>query len=282
MTHMNIEWHKQNELEVQIWRTGDRASARAVLFCPGFPGVGGSLFEQRHAGALALAGYDVHVIHHAGTRIDGPYAPMMVNNSARLQSAYQAGETHLGGGAATMDQWMVEPLSWLRTYGDAYADIRVIGNSYGALSSLWSITADPDAARNVKGLLLLAGAQGVWTDSDDSLSRLWRYEFIATPRITDRVEFRDLHAVIATLKQVYTELPDRVRNGLAADIRLTYLVVEQDEILHLSDTQAFRDAVGGRGDIVIDSVDHPWPDAGLSAHDTPNYRTEDLLKLIAG
>ena len=279
---MKIEWNRQNGLEVQSWRAGDGAAARAVLFCPGFPGVGGSLFEQRHAGGLALAGYDVHVIHHAGTRIDGPYAPMMVNNSTRLQSAYDAGETHLGGGPATMDQWMVEPLAWLRAHGDSYADIRVIGNSYGALSSLWSITEDPGAARNVKGLLLLAGAQGLWTESPESLSRIWKLEIIAAPRITDRVEFRDLDAVIATLRRAYTELPARVRKGLAADIRLTYLVVEQDEILRLSDTTDFRDAIGGRGDIVIDRVDHPWPDAGLSAHDTPNYRTTDLLKLIAG
>ena len=86
---------------------------------------------------------------------------------------------------------------------------------------------------------------------------------------------------MATLKNTYHALPDRVKS-LPEQIAITYLVVERDELLNVNDTKAFQAAIGGRGKIVMDAVDHAWPEQGLLAHDTPNYTTEDLLALIRG
>lgn len=276
---MKVEWQIFDWVEVQVFKP-DAPSRSAILFCPGFPGAGSVVFEQRHAGALTDAGCDVYVIHHKGTRTNGGYAPSVINNSSRLQQALENGEAHLGGGPATIDDWMIEPLVTLKHISSLYAHIHLIGNSYGALSSLWSLT-EPDAPiSNVRSLLLYAGAQGMDDGTDAGIMRIFKEEFINLPRITEKVELNPAKEIVATLKNVYKSLPSRVLEHLPESISLTYLVVEKDEILRLSDTEAFNAAIKGRGKIVVDTVDHAWPDAGLWAHDTPDFRTKDLLELI--
>lgn len=73
-----------------------------------------------------------------------------------------------------------------------------------------------------------------------------------------------------------------MKTSLPASVGLKYLVVERISLLNIADTKAFQAAIGGRGEILIDTVDHGWPEHGLLAHDTPNYTTEDLLALIKG
>ncbi len=70
--------------------------------------------------------------------------------------------------------------------------------------------------------------------------------------------------------------------GLTDRIRLKYLVVTRDELLHLSDTEEFQAAIGGCGEIVIDDIDQGYPDHGLLAHDMPDYPTEKLLEIMTG
>jgi len=277
---MKVTWQKLEGVEVQVFQP-DTPAKSAILFCPGFPGAGSTVFEQRHAGALTDEGFDVIVIHHKGTRINGGYAPGMINNSQRLQAAYRNRESHLGGGAAHITDWMKEPLVVLQTVGGKYDFIHVIGNSFGALSTLWSLT-EPDAPiANVKSLLLYAGAQGM-DDGPDGIMRIWKAEYINMPRIQDKVELNPAQEIVDHFAGLYKYLPRRVIDRLPESIRLTYLVVEKDEILRLYDTEAFDLAIGRRGKIVMDTVDHAWFDAGLLAHDTPNYGTQDLLNLIRG
>lgn len=275
---MHVEWQKFDWVEAQVFKP-DTPSQSAILFCPGFPGAGATVFEQRHAGALTQVGFTVFVIHHKGTRLDNGFAPMMVNNSTRLQEAYTKGETHLGGGPAGISDWMMEPLVVLKSIAETFDDIRVIGNSYGAISALWSLTDEAAPVEKVKALLLYAGAQGA---PDGAIAAKWVDEIRTMPHVAPKVMF-DLDKPFASVfSDVYAALPERVKRGVPESVKLTYLVVEKDEILTLKDTEDFKAVIGGRGEIVMDSVDHGWPEAGLLAHDTPNFRTQDLLELIRG
>lgn len=277
---MKVSWHRFDGVEAQVFEP-DAGSNAVILFCPGFPGMGGTVFEQRHAAALVEEGFAVYVLKHKGIKLSGAMAPVMVNNAARLAQGRRINETHIGGGQATIMDWMLEPLKALRVLHTAYDYIHVIGNSFGALSSLWSMTEQDAPLGKVKSLLLYAGAQGV-DDGEYGIMRVWKPEFLMAARITDKVTLNDPFDVVKTLGDVYRVLPLRVTEQLPANIDLKYLVVERDELLNITDTKAFQAAIGGRGEIVMDTVDHGWPEYGLLAHDTPNYTTEDLLALIRG
>lgn len=277
---MIVEWQKFGWVEAQVFKPSS-PSRSAILFCPGFPGAGATVFEQRHAGALTDEGFDVIVIHHKGTKLTGGFAPVMVNNSVRLQQAQKNAETHLGGGLADISEWMVEPLQVLKEISAKYDSIHVIGNSFGAISSMWSLTEENAPIGNVKSLLLYAGAQGLYTNND-GIARKWSDETRGMAHVAPKVDFDMAKPFASVFRDVHEKLPNRVKERLPESIALTYLVVEKDEILKLIDTEQFNEAIGGRGKIVIDTVDHAWPEAFLMAHDTPNYRTEDLLALIRG
>ena len=152
---MKLSWHRFDGAEAQVFEPY-AGSGKVILFCPGFPGMGGTVFEQRHAAALVEEGYAVYVIKHKGTKLSGALAPVLVNNAARLAQGRRIGETHIGGGSATIMEWMTEPLRALRVLHTAYDSIHVIGNSFGALSSLWSMTEKDAPASKVKSLLLYA------------------------------------------------------------------------------------------------------------------------------
>lgn len=278
---MKVSWHKFEGAEAQVFEPDTGAQA-AILFCPGFPGMGGTVFEQRHASALVDEGYAVYVIKHKGTKLSGALAPVLVNNASRLAQGRKINETHIGGGPATIEEWLEEPLKALRVLHTAYSEIHVIGNSFGALSAMWSMTQGGAPVGHVRSLLLYAGAQGtIEEDMDDSILRLWQPEFLMAARITDKVTLNDPFDIVATLKNLYAALPEQM-STLPQHIAMTYLVVDRDELLRRADTERFQKAIGGRGKIVIDSYDHAWLEHGLLAHDTPNYKTEDLLNLIRG
>ncbi len=278
---MIVRWHIFQDhglrCEAQVFLPEDTKNNKALLFCPGFPGAGATLFEQRHAGALTAEGYDVYVIKHKGIRLDTPTAPFMVNNSARLSEGRVKGERYIGGAIASIDDWLTEPLPALAELHDRYQSIDVIGNSFGALSALWSLTMPGAASAKVKSLVLYAGAQGM----ADSIMRIWKPEYIDVPRIADKVALEDAVQIVARLKTVYEDLPKRVSDGLESHIALTYLVVERDELLTLTDTDHFRAAIGGRGRVVMDTIDKLLPEHGLMAHDTPEYPTREILRLLS-
>lgn len=281
---MIVQWktfQSGNRLvEAQVFAP-ESGSGDAILFCPGFPGVGAALFEQRHAAELVENGYSVIVLRHSGTRLDGPHAPLMVNNAARLAQGRKNGDTHLGGGPSSVEAWLEEPLTALESIAGQYKNIHVIGNSFGALSAMWSLTAPGAPLQNIRHLLLQAGAQGVDRGAADDVMRIWKPEFVNMPRITDKVTLDTPEKTVAAVKNCYQNLPARMQ-GLPASIKLTFLVVARDELLRRSDSEEFQAAIGGRGTIVMDDIDQPHPDHNLMAHDMPDYPTENFLTLIRG
>jgi hypothetical protein len=278
--HWTVFQAAGQSVEAQVFSPDSPNIESVILFCPGFPGVGAGIFEQRHAAALVECGYNLIVLRHNGTRLDGPHAPLMVNNAARLMAARKAGQTHLGNGPSTVQDWLLEPLTALKAISRVYKKIIIIGNSFGALSALWSLTSDGADMAQVRHILLMAGAQGIAEEgSPFDAMRIWKPEYLIVPRITDKVSLDPPQNIVATLKTLYRDLPERVKK-LPESIRLTYLVVAKDELFNIEDSNRFRTAIGGRGDVVIDTIDRAYPESLLLAHDMPDYPTENLLELL--
>lgn len=258
----------------------DGKSDRLILMCSGFPGMGGTRFEQRHAAAFAQMGHTVGVIKHAGTRLDVPDSAYMVNNAARLMQARQNGEKHLGGGPSTLKAWLNEPRIILNALRDAFPRIDVIGNSFGAVSALWSLTREDAPLDKIRNLLFLAGAQGVDTDPMTGIMRIWNPAFLSAPVIWEKITLDTPLSINLSLKEAYGEIAQKA-GALPDTIAITYIVVTADELLKVSDTEAFRTTVmGGRGTVVLDQLDRAYPAHGLLAHDTPDYPTEKLMEYL--
>lgn len=281
---MQVTWQTfeadGQQVEAQFYAPESR-SDRLLVFCPGFPGRGGTIFEQRHAGALTDFGFTVCVIKHAGTRIDGPDAPYMINNASRLMKARKNNETHLGGGASTAQAWLNEPFIVLNALRDAFKRIDVIGNSFGAVSALCSLIKEGAPRDKIGTLLLLAGAQGVDSDPMQGIMRIWNPMFLATPAIWEKITLDSPISINGTMKQAYADIADKAAS-LPESIVIKYLVVTGDEILKVADTEHFRDkTMKGRGELVLDTIDRAYPTHGFMAHDTPDYPTEKLMELLA-
>jgi len=278
---VKVAWQKTRWAEAQVFEP-EAGAREAIVFCPGFPGMGAAIFEQRHAAALVAEGYAVYVIHHKGTRLNRALSASSVNNGWRWQQALEAGETHLGGGPVRMEELLDEPQGVLKDMEGLYESIHVVGNSFGALAALKSLTEEGAAIDSVRSIVLLAGAQGVDDGTDECvMNRVWKAAYMELPAITDQIEVADTQNAIETLRDIYNALPGRVLKNLPESIPLFYVVVEKDEILRLQDTLDFQKAIEGRGEIIMD-YDEGWPSHGLTPHYTANYRTSSLLKLIRG
>lgn len=277
--HWTVFQHGDQHVEGQIWEP-EEATDKVILFCPGFPGMGAPHFEQRHAGNLVQAGFAVVVLRHCGTRLDSPTAPAMVNNAGRLKHGRDNSQTHLGGGPSTVKYWLNEPWIALQTLTNVYKNIYVWGSSFGAVSALWSLTAPGAPLNHIRQIMLVAGAQGV-VDADPAsdILRIWKPAYMMVSKVTDKVSLVSAEDDYKSLEHAYKNLPERVKD-LPSDIHLTYLVVANDELLSLGDTERFKEAIGGRGQVEIDSLDKAYLENGLMAHDMPDYPTEQLLALI--
>jgi hypothetical protein len=283
MTATRIHWqvyeHAGRRVEGQLWEA-EKPSDRLLLFCPGFPGRGGTVFEQRHAQMLVEAGYTLAVLRHNGIILSGPDAPFMLNNAARLQRGRQGGETHLGGGPSTMEAWLWEPYTALGALAPHFSRIDIIGNSFGAMAMLWSATRPGAALEKVQSLICLVGAQGTADDPVNGIMRVWTPLTLANPLFWEKIALDPPANIAQTMGRAYRELPPLVKN-LPARIAFKYLVVAADEILRPSDTESFRAAIGGRGEITLDSIDRAHPSCGLLAHDMPDYPSDKILALLA-
>jgi len=279
---MKVRWHiieaDGRRVESQIWEP-ETPTGKAILFCPGFPGRGATMFEQRHAAELVGQGYSIIVLRHAGTRLDTPDAPFMLNNSSRLQSGRTKGETHLNGGPSTVADWLLEPLTALHWLNGRYDRIDILGNSFGAVSVLYSLTRPKAPLTKIGALVLLAGAQGIDNDPAKGIMRIWSPALLANPLLAERVTLDPPASIFATLKAAYNEIPPLVK-ALPSTIAFKYVAVRNDEILQVSDAETFQSAIGGRGELLINETDRGYSHLGILAHDMPDYPTAKILELL--
>jgi len=255
-------------------------------------GAGKSSLFSLLAGRLPADGGDVEIppswllpggmagVGQGMPETDDPATEFVLQGDGRLMKARQKGETHLGGGPSTMAAWLKEPQIVLDALRNAFARIDIIGNSFGAVAALWSLTQEDAPLDKIQSLLLYAGAQGVDTDPMQGIMRVWNPMFLAAPAIAERIEIDAPMTASMTMKDAYAHIAAK-SGDLPAHINLKYLVVTADEILKVSDSEDFRDTVmKGRGEIILNTTCRAYPAHGLLAHDTPDYPTEKLMELL--
>lgn len=191
---MKVSWDRFDGVEAQVFEP-DAGANKVILFCPGFPGMGGTVFEQRHAAALVEEGYAVYkseAQRHKAFRRDGtcPCEQRRASGAGtqNSRSPYRRRTRHDYG----LDDGAVQSIARSEC---VYESIHVIGNSFGALAALWSLTEEGAPVSKVKSLLLYAGAQGM-DDGEYGIMRIWKPEYLMVARITDKVTLNDPFDVV--------------------------------------------------------------------------------------
>jgi hypothetical protein len=163
---------------------------------------------------------------------------------------------------------------------NAFDRIDVIGNSFGAVSALWSLVQPGAPVEKIGTLFLLAGAQGVDTDPMQGIMRIWNPAFLSAPVIWEKIELDSPISINQTLREAYADIAARAAN-LPESITIKYMVVTADELLKVSDSEHFRDKImKGRGEIILNQTDRAYPAHGLLAHDTPDLTSEKLMEYL--
>lgn len=286
----------QTRAEWKRFHSGDRhAAARIIhpahesgdliLFCPGFPGGGASLFEQRHASQIIAENFVLAVLRHNGTFLDGAFAEEMLNSSQFPKAVPSALDRWIGGKPARFADWLMEPQTVLEDIATAFTNIYLIGHSFGCLAALNALAnlnenGHPAMGR-VKSCLCLAPALGTLEGDDaNNVMHLWGDDALNDPSVLERVDLADgPEFARAILREVYETLPDRVV-ALPPQLDLIFVQVAHDEIVREKDVRNFMTACG-RGRFVLDEIDHPMRGHHpVNAHDMPIYPTELLLEQI--
>jgi pimeloyl-ACP methyl ester carboxylesterase len=247
-------------------------SGDLVVFVPGFPGGGATLYEQRHADLIRSEEYSQIIVRHNGTRLDGPYADEMLNVRQFPNAVPHRDGAFIGGAASSITEWLSEPQTVLEAAGPAFTSITVIGHSFGALAVLHSLCALQEQGKpvldRVRKCILLAPTLGLVKGApDDIMNRVWAPEFIESSAVADRIALDGTDQVRADLTAAYQTLPERVKQ-LPGHVSLVFVHVEHDEYLRQSDVEEFMEASGGAGRLVLDTFDRydPASQSGCARH----------------
>jgi pimeloyl-ACP methyl ester carboxylesterase len=258
-------------------------SGDLVLFVPGFPGGGATLYEQRHSDPIRSEEYSQIILRHNGTRLNGSYADEMLNRRQFPNAIPHHDGEFIGGVPSSIAEWLCEPQTVLEAAGPAFTNITVIGHSFGALAALHSLCALNEQGRpvldRVHRCICLAPAVGLLKNSADDIMRIWSPEFIEQAATTDKIALNGSEEIRKDLQLVYQGLPGRVKK-LPGRVSMIFVPVERDEYLRQSDVEEFAAAAGGNARIEVDRFDRHDPRHNLDAHDMPNYPTRALLDLI--
>ncbi len=198
-------------------------SGDLIIFCPGFPGGGATLFEQRFADRLRVEEYSLLALRHNGTRLDSETADFMLNRRQFPKAVPFHDGQLIGGGTSSLAEWLTEPQTALESIGAEYTGITVIGHSFGAVTALNSLANLNEAGHSilerVRKCIFLAPAVGVLREHDDDvMDTLWNANFIASDMVTERVALnspaeilQDLRCVYETLASRAAQLPQEIR-----------------------------------------------------------------------
>lgn len=261
-------------------------SGDLILFCPGFPGAGSSLFEQRFVEAFCIEEYAQVYLRHNGTRLDSSTADEMLNTRQFPKAIpFHDGEW-IGGAPSSVAEWLAEPQTVIEDFGAEYTGITVLAHSFGAVAALHSLANLHEAGHSilerVRKVICLAPAVGLLKDhADDVMDTLWVSEFLADSSVTDRVTLNGVDAIRSDLKATYQTLAARVKN-LPAHIEKIFVHVERDEYIRGHDVEEFAQSVGENTQFLMDPFDRHDPRLIYAAHDMPNYPIQTLLDLVEG
>lgn len=260
-------------------------SGDLILFCPGFPGGGATIYEQAHADQVVVHNYTQIVLRHNGTILDGPKSDFMLNNIQYPKATTHHHDGWIGGKPSSIAGWLIEPQTVLEEVGFSYSNIYVLAHSFGAVALLNSLANLHENGSHildkVQAVALLAPALGVLEGKEEeNIMRIWHEDFLTSSAVLEKVALEDdPPSIQMAMKNIYRFLPQRVAS-LPGHIRFNLLHVARDEYIREEDVRGFA-AACKRGDVVIDTIDHPHKaHGGIDAHDMPDYPTEMLLQLI--
>lgn len=260
-------------------------SGDLILFCPGFPGGGATIYEQAHADQVQEEDYTQIILRHNGTILDGPHSDFILNTEQYPKATTHHHDGWIGGKPSSLAEWLVEPQVVLEDVGFAYSNIYIFGHSFGAVALLNSLANLHEGGHHIleriRACALLAPALGTLHGSDEeNIMRIWHEDFLASSAITEKIGLSDDPASFQmAMKNIYRFLPQRVA-ALPGAIRFNFLHIAKDEYIRESDVRSFADACN-RGEVVIDNIDRSHRGrGGVDAHDMPDYPTELLLQLI--
>lgn len=263
-----------------------RESGDLILFCPGFPGGGATLFEQRYAEILQKEEYSLFTLRHNGTRLDTDVADFMLNRRQFPKAVPFHDGDYIGGASSSIAEWVTEPQTVLETLGAEYTNITVIGHSFGAVAALYSLinlnNASHRILERINRCILLAPAVGLLREYDDDvMDTLWHPEFIASEIVTERVALNAPESILQDLRNAYVSLRDGAKQ-LPTGMKKIFVHVERDEYVRYQDVEEFANYIDPDSIFMVDKFERRDPRHGLDAHDMPNFPQQSLLDLIEG
>lgn len=257
-----------------------------VLFCPGFPGGGSTLFEQRFVERLLDEEYNVCVLRHNGTRLDTPEGQWMLNSEQFPKAIPFHDGAFIGGAPSRVREWIEEPLTALETIGAEFSEIIVVGHSFGSVTALNSLCALQESGSRildrVQRVVLLAPAVGLLRDhADDVMDTLWVDEFITSDLVTSRVALNSCDEIKQDLRAVYASLGERA-SRLPERLSKIFVHVDRDEYVRRDDVEEFARFIDKDSRFFIDKFDRHDPRLGIDAHDMPQFPQQILVDMIDG
>lgn len=289
MLQAHVEWKKfhttERSVEGRLFSPGYE-SGDLVLFCPGFPGGGATLYEQRHSENFTKEGFSQIVFRHNGTLLHGEYSDLMLNRRQFSQAMpHHLERQYLGEHLPTINEWLVEPQTVLEDVGCKYSNIYIYAHSFGAVAALNSLANLNDIGHpvieRIRVCICMAPALGTLEgDETENIMRIWYPSYFDSAMIDDRVTFANSNNAQGMMRHVYQDLPSRIAK-LSSQLRLKMMHVAQDEFIREKDIRDFCKASGHQDSFMLDEIDHPIPThGGMLAHDMPSYPTGLLLELI--
>jgi hypothetical protein len=289
MQQARIEWKKfhtaEHSVEGRMIRP-EHESGDLVLFCPGFPGGGATIYEQRHSETITKENFSQIIIRHNGTILNGEYSDAMLNKRQFPNVLpHHREHNYLGAKLPTIEDWLLEPQTVLEDIGCNYTNIYIYAHSFGAVAALHSIANlneinHPVIAR-IKTCICMAPALGTLEGSEtENIMRVWQDGYTVSEMITGRVVFDERNNLKTSMRNIYQELPERI-SKLSGKLSIVMLHVAQDEYIREKDIRDFCKESGHEDSFMLDEIDRYIPThGGMDAHDMPVYPTELLLELI--
>jgi len=264
----------------------ENPSGDLIVYVPGFPGGGATLYETHFAKFLGEQEYFQIVLRHNGTLLNGAHSDVLLNREMFRNAVPHHDGEFIGQAPSSIAEWLVEPKVVLESIGGEYTNITLIGHSFGCLAALYSLVLMAEEGKRlierVRSCVCMAPAIGLIKDhADDVMTTIWSEGFLSSESIWDRIALNGVENIRADLLRAYTDLPERVSSNLQ-QIHKVFIHAERDEYLKHEDVEEFMLGCGVNSQFVIDKFERHDPRMEYDAHDMPNFPQQILLDLIEG
>lgn len=264
------------------------ASDKLIIFEPGFPGGGSTQFEELWLNKVLENGYNVFLIRHNGTIINGKFSNNYINCPERQELAKKNDQKVLGvKDSPTISDWLIEPKVAIEVLGVYFKEIYLIGHSFGPLAivnSLIDLSLEKsELIGRVVRVISLAGAIGRARGEADSKLKIW-HDHLDTDWARERVSigpakentkiFASAHNKIHDHSDTFPENVEFIGVTPCGDS-----VDKTDSLVEPFETADFIGSLG-RGYLIFDKTQLSDAKTGRMAHDMENLKPEVLVELL--